>query len=112
MTRAEFDAITVVATPAAALLLAETTKGGDPTKFLFSTNPAGTVNSQQGKGVGDPDSNRVTYFERLPQEKCCGTHGIMPTPHSASLGYDMVYHGPYPGLGHAGYAIKHTVLTD
>ncbi len=116
MTRAEFDAIQVVADPTAALALPETTKGGDRTKFLFADsvdkwgNPI-NENSQQGKGVGDPNANRVHYFERLPQERCCGTFGTVQNPASASFGLDRVYPGPYPGYGYMGYAPIHTVLT-
>jgi len=117
MDRATFDGIQVVDTVAAALALSETTKGGAPTKFLFAdTTVQGVlvsgVNSQQNQVVGAPDINRVSFFERLPQEKCCATYGTMTTRHSASFGLDMVYPGPYPGKGHAGFAIKSLILAD
>jgi hypothetical protein len=110
MTFAEFNALQVVDTIAEALLLSLTTKGGAQKKFLFSDNPAGGKNSQQNRSSATV-MNRVTYFTRIAQEKCCGTHGTMTTKHSASLGLDRVYPGPYPGIGRAGYAASHDILT-
>lgn len=111
MTRVQFDALTVYDDLAAAL--AGATPGD---QFLLAdtydkNGIVSGVNSQQGRGVGDPDANRVNFFTRLAQEKCCGTYGTMTTPHSASFGLDMVYPGPYPGLGRKGYAISHIVLS-
>ena len=104
MTYTEFNALTVVDTHAQALLLAE------GTKFLFSDNPAGGKNSQQNRTLA-PSMNRVTFFTRIAQEKCCGTYGTITTKHSGSYGLARVYPGPYPGLGRAAYAITHAQLT-
>ena len=100
-----FNALTVVDDHAAAIVL------GIGTKFLFSDNPAGGKNSQQNRTLLTGFSNRVTYYERIAQEKAHGTYGTMTTRHSASFGLDMVYPGPYPGLGYWGYAIKSDLLT-
>lgn len=110
MTQSEFNAIQVVDTIAAALALPETTKGGARTKFLFSDNPAGGKNSQQDRDSSNVPLNRVTYFERIPQEKCCGTFGTVTTKHSASFGLARVFPGPYPGMGYAGFVAIHTIL--
>ena len=110
MTKAQFDAIQEVDDVTAALALPETTKGGDRTQFLFSDNPAGGKNSQQNRTLATA-INRVTYFERIPQEKCCGTHGTVTTKHSASFGLARVFPGPYPGMGYAGFVAIHAVLT-
>jgi hypothetical protein len=99
-----FNALTVVDNHAAAVAL------GIGTKFLFSDNPAGGKNSQQNRTLA-AGMNRVTYHERIDQEKAHGTYGTMTTRHSASFGLDMVYPGPYPGLGYWAYAIKSDILT-
>ena len=109
MTYAAYNAIQVVADITAALALPLLTLGV-PTQFLL----AGT--KQQNRGVGYPDANRVSYFERqgkfVPDgEKANATYGTMTTRHSASFGLDMVYPGPYPGKGHSGYTIKNALLT-
>lgn len=104
MTFTEFNALTVVDDDAAALLLPA------GTKFLFSDNPAGGKNSHQNRTLA-PGMNRDRYFIRIAQEKCCGTHGVVTTKHSASKGLDRVFPGPYPGQGHAGYAAINVILT-
>lgn len=117
MNLAEFNAIPVVDSLTDALALSVTVKGGAVRKFLLADTVDGKgvlvsgVNSQQNRGVGYPDANRVSYFERHPQEKCCGTHGTVTTKHSASFGLDRVYPGPYPGIGHVGYIIKSVILS-
>lgn len=98
MLTATFKALPVVAPSGVAALTV-----GD--NFLFE-------DSQQLAIVGEPDINRVFYFTRIDQEKCCGTFGVMETKASASYGLDMVYPGPYPGSGYAAYAICADVITD
>jgi len=108
-------------------LLNPVSKKGSPYRFLLAdtVEPKGPNRGQLISGVnskqviltkmqsnlqGAPGVNRVSYFERIEQEKCCGTTGTMTTKHSASYGLDMVYPGPYPGKGHAGYVIKSVIL--
>ena len=110
MTYAEFSAIQVVADVTAALALNPTQKGGGRTQFVFADSPDGTKNSQQNLTVNIP--SRVVYFERLPQEKCCGTFGKVTSPQvSPSRGLDHVYPSPrYPGYGGLGYVAIHETL--
>lgn len=103
MTFTEFNALTVVDDHAGAIAL------GIGTNFLFSDGIPG-VNSHQNRPLATA-MNRETFFKRIAQEKADGTYGTMTTRSSASFGLDMVYNGPYPGLGHAGYANSSVILT-
>lgn len=97
MLEATFNALPVVDTPAAALLLAE------GTDFLFSDVDTPGVNYQQNRVAGvDPGMNRIVYWRRIPMDKeglylLGGNYTQMAQPVSAG--------GPFPPLAPSGAPI-------